>query len=96
MASPTHGPDGQLTAEELEERVASAYAARMRSELEGLTADVGVEPLGDAPLALTEPVGAGVRVRAGPAGTRWVVSIMGGHDERGRWRVAPHATVLEP
>src|SRR5262249_29344530 len=24
----------------------------------------------------------------------WVISIMGGHDKRGRWRVAPRCTVL--
>ena len=85
---------GQLTAEELEERVASASAARTRSELERLTADVSAEPLHDPALASTGAVGGGVRVREGQGGTRWVVSIMGGHDKRGRWRVAPRATVL--
>ncbi|MGZ6608884.1 MAG: hypothetical protein ACXVFI_17670, partial [Solirubrobacteraceae bacterium] len=30
----------------------------------------------------------------GQGGTRWVVSIMGGHDKRGRWRPAPRCTVL--
>jgi hypothetical protein len=86
--------DGQLTVEELEERIASAYAARTRSELKRLTADVSVEPLQDAGLASTEPVGGQVGVREGKGGTRWVVSIMDGHDKRGRWRVAPRATVL--
>ena len=85
---------GQLTAEELEERVASAYAARTRSELERLIADVSGEPLHDAALASTEPVGGGVGAREGQGGARWVVSILGGHDERGRWRVAPRVTVL--
>jgi hypothetical protein len=85
---------GQLTAKELEERVASAYAARTRTELERLTADVMVEPLHDAALASPEAVGGEVRVREGPGATRWVVSIMGGHDKRGRWRVARRTTVL--
>ena len=85
---------GQLTAEELEERVASAHAARTRSELDPLTADMSVEPLGDAAPASTERVAGGVGVREGEGGTRWVVSILGGHDKRGRWRVAPRATVL--
>lgn len=86
--------DGQLTAEQLEERVASAYAAHTRGELERLTADVSAEPLADPALASPEPVRGGVSVHEGPGGTRWVVSIMGGHDKRGRWRVAPHTTVL--
>lgn len=86
--------DGQLTFEELEQRVGSASAARTRSELERLTADVSVEPRHDASVASTGPVGGGVRVREGQGGTRWVVAIMGGHDKRGRWRVAPRATVL--
>ena len=85
---------GQLTTAELEDGVASAYAARTRGELERLTADVSVEPLADAAPALTGPVGAGVRVRGGQGGTRWVVSIIGGHDKRGRWRVASRTTVL--
>jgi len=76
--------DGQLTVEELEERVTSAYAARTRGELEQLTADV--RPVAHPP--------AGLPVRAGPEGTRWVVSVMGGHDKRGRWRVGPRCTVL--
>ena len=86
--------DGHLTAEELEERVASAYAARTRSDLERLTADVSAEPLHDAALASTGPVGGGGRVRGGLGGTHWVVAIMGGQDKRGRWRVAPRTTVL--
>lgn len=83
--------DGQLTVDELEERVASAYAARTRSELERLTADVSATPLHDpAPASTGDPV----TVREGPGATRWVVSIMGGHDKRGRWRVAPRTTVI--
>jgi hypothetical protein len=85
--------DGQLTVEELEERVPSAYAARTRGELERLTADLSVEPL-HAALAPTEAARGGVRVREGPGGTRWVVSVMGGHDKRGPWRLAPRCTVL--
>jgi hypothetical protein len=36
----------------------------------------------------------GLAVKEGPGGARWVISIMGGHDKRGRWRVAPRCTVL--
>jgi hypothetical protein len=76
--------DGQLTVDELEERVPVAYAARTRKELERLTADLSAEPLHDAVPSS----------RDAGEGTRWVVSIMGGHDKRGRWRVAPRCTVL--
>ena len=79
--------DGQLTVDELEERVPAAYAARTRKELERLTVDLSAEPLNDAAPSRGD---AGER----QGGTRWVVSIMGGHDKRGRWRVAPRCTVL--
>jgi hypothetical protein len=84
--------DGQLTVEELEERVPSAYAARTRKELERLTADLSVEPLDTR--STPAVAGSGLRVREGEGGSRWVVSIMGGHDKRGRWRPAPRCTVL--
>ena len=84
--------DGRLTVEELEERVPVAYAARTRGELERLTADLNVAPLHDP--APAEAARGGVRVREGEGGTRWVVSIMGGHDKRGRWRLASRCTVL--
>lgn len=87
-------PDGQLTVDELEERIPSAYAARTRRELERLTADLSVEPLHDPARAPTEAARGGLTVREGQGGTRWVVSIMGGHDKRGRWRLASRCTVL--
>src|SRR5262249_51398012 len=80
--------------DELEERIPSAYAARSRSELERLTADLSVESLPEAAPASTAATVGGVSVREGSGGTRWVVSIMGGHDKRGRWRLAPRCTVL--
>jgi Domain of unknown function (DUF1707)/Cell wall-active antibiotics response 4TMS YvqF len=79
--------DGQLTVDELEERVGAAYAARTRRELGQLTADVSPAP---APAER----GSGLAVKEGPGGDRWVMSIMGGHSKRGRWRVAPRCTVL--
>ncbi|HET6870344.1 MAG TPA: DUF1707 domain-containing protein [Solirubrobacteraceae bacterium] len=77
--------DGQLTVEELEERVSAAYAARTRRELERLTADV-------TPATVTNQ--STVTVNEGPGGDRWVISIMSGHDRRGRWRIGPRCTVL--
>jgi len=78
--------DGQLTVDELEERVSAAYAARTKRELEQLTADVSP--------ALTPATDSNLTIKEGPGGDRWVISIMGGHDKRGRWRVAPKCTVL--
>jgi DUF1707 SHOCT-like domain/Cell wall-active antibiotics response LiaF, C-terminal len=79
--------DGQLTVDELEERVSVAYAARTRRELEQLTADVSPAPAIPAQ-------GSGLTVRHGPGGDRWIVSVMSGHDRKGRWRIAPRCTVL--
>jgi len=79
--------DGQLTVDELEERVPVAYAARTRKELERLTADLSTQPLHDVAPSRGDAA-------EGQGGTRWVVSIMGGHDKRGRWRLAPRCTVL--
>lgn len=81
------GSDGQLTVDELEERVSAAYAARTRRELEQLTADVAAAPT-------TAEQDSALAVKEGPGGDRWVISIMGGHEKRGRWRVAPSCTVL--
>lgn len=84
--------DGQLTVDELEERVPNAYAARTRKDLEPLTADLNVESLrGTSPVAADRST---LEPSDGQGGTRWVVSIMGGHDKRGRWRPAPKCTVL--
>jgi len=84
--------DGQLTVDELEERVPSVYAARTRTELDRLTADLSVASADDAAPASVQA--GGLSVREGPGGTRWVVSIMGGHDKGGRWRLARRCTVL--
>lgn len=84
--------DGQLTVDELEERIHSAFAARTRAELERLTADLSVEPARSAvPAGVAD---SGLTVREGPGGTEWVVAVMGGHDKRGRWRVARSCTVI--
>jgi hypothetical protein len=79
--------DGQLTVDELEDRVSAAYAARTRRELEQLTADVSPAP------APTEP-GSGLTLKEGTGGTRWLIAIMGGHERKGWWRLAPRCTVF--
>jgi hypothetical protein len=62
-------------------------------ELELLVSDVTVPAAGGA--AAVSRVGAsGLTVREGPGGDRWIVSILSGHDRRGRWRVGGRCTVL--
>ena len=78
------GANGQLTVDELDERVDAAYAARTRGALERLVGDLG-EP---------RERSAGLPVRPGEDGTRWVVSVMGGSDRKGHWRVGRSVTVL--
>jgi hypothetical protein len=83
--------DGQLSIDELDERLNEAYAARTRAELEPLTADLqrhgAAEPL--APAGETTWT-----VRRGEGGSRWLIAIMGGCDRHGRWRLARRATSL--
>ena len=80
--------EGRLTVDELDDRLAEAFAARTRAELEALVADVVLS--GDA--ALGVPVGApgaSLPVVPGEGATKWLISIMSGHDRRGHWRVGP-------
>jgi hypothetical protein len=70
---------GRLTLDELEQRVSSAYAATTRGELERLTADLPQQAAG--PTRRLKP-------------TKWVVSVMGGAEKRGRWRVGDRLTSL--
>jgi hypothetical protein len=80
--------EGRLTVDELDDRLAEAFGAQTRAELERLVADVVLS--GDA--ALGVPVGApaaSLPVLAGEGGTKWLISIMSGHDRRGHWRVGP-------
>jgi hypothetical protein len=69
--------EGRLTMQELAERVDAAYDARIETDLVVLTRDLP-EP---APGALP-----GEPLPAQPP-RRWLFSIMGGGDRRGRWRV---------
>jgi hypothetical protein len=78
--------DGQLTMEELDDRLGETYAARTRDELEALTADL--QPADDA-----RPVD-GLVVRRGEGGARWLLAILGGCDRRGRWRLSERCTVV--
>ena len=83
--------EGRLELDELDERLESAYQLRTVGELEALTRDVQVPP---APAGAGAGARGGVVVAPGPGGTRSVISIMGGHDRSGRWRVAVRCLVL--
>ncbi|MDA0184212.1 DUF1707 domain-containing protein [Solirubrobacter phytolaccae] len=78
--------EGRLTMEELDERLDVAYAARTQRELDKLTADVVVP--GDA-----HRVNQRMPVKSG-GGSEWVVSVMSGHDRKGRWRVGRHLKIV--
>jgi hypothetical protein len=76
--------EGRLTVEELDERLAAAYGARTRSELDELVRDIPA-----VSLATPGDGGTGLTVRpGGDEGTKHLVAIMGGVERKGRWRVA--------
>ncbi|MBE2314880.1 DUF1707 and DUF2154 domain-containing protein [Solirubrobacter sp. CPCC 204708] len=78
--------EGRLTMEELDERLDLVYQTRTQRELDRLTADVIVPGERDR-------VGARMPVRSG-GGSEWVVSVMSGHERKGRWRVGKHLKVV--
>jgi hypothetical protein len=78
--------EGRLTVDELDDRLAEAFDARTRTELEALVVDVVVS--GDTGLPVGAPA-ASLPVLPGEGGTKWLISIMSGHDRRGHWRVGP-------
>ena len=79
--------EGRLTMDELDERLDLVYETRTQRELDKLTADVVVP--GDV-----QRVQARMPVRSGD-GSAWVVSVMSGHDRKGRWRVGKHLKVID-
>jgi hypothetical protein len=86
--------EGRLEVEELEDRLGSVYTVRTRTELERLIADVDPQRLGQGRAIATPGQRGGLTVREGPGGDRWVISIMSGHERKGRWRVGPRCTVF--
>lgn len=73
------GGEGRLALEELAERLDRAFAATTRDELETLTRDLPRERPEQRPAAKSR---------------RWVVGIMGGGTQKGRWRIASRCTVV--
>ncbi len=78
--------EGRLTLDELEERLNTVYETRTRRELDRLTADIVADPRQDTH--------ARVPVRRGDGGARWIVSVMSGHDRKGRWRLSERVNVI--
>lgn len=77
---------GQLTTEELEERLAAAYGAVQRSELVTLTEDLTE--------ARPEPRAGRLPVTGGEDGASWLISVMGGADRSGRWKLGRRVHVV--
>ncbi len=74
-----HAATGRLTLDELEQRISLAYAAKTRDELAKLIADLPQQAA--TPTRRLKP-------------TKWVVSVMGGAEKKGRWRVGRRLTTL--
>lgn len=81
--------EGRITVDELDERIDRAFAARTHGELAELTAD-----LPQAAHDAATPALPALPVRPGDGGRRWLVSIMGGNDKRGHWRLAERLTSI--
>lgn len=86
--------EGRLSVDELEGRVQSAYTVRTRRELELLISDVSVHELTGERTPARPGTSSRLSVREGPGGSRWVISVLSGHERSGRWRVAQRCTVV--
>jgi hypothetical protein len=80
--------EGRLTVDELDDRLDAVFAAKTRAELQGLVIDV-VPPGGAAAPLRTSAARPLPVVLGAPGATKWLISIMSGHDRRGHWRVGP-------
>ena len=77
--------DGQLTLDEFAERSGDAWAAVTRGQLEEITRDLRLPVLDTRPAAVPGDAAPVVKRRR-----RWLVAIMGGEHQRGRWRADRH------
>jgi hypothetical protein len=88
---------GRLTVDELDDRLHEVLRAPLREDLDRLVADVLAPDDDRHPVAAgraSAPGLARVSVRAGDGGTRRLLSILGGSERKGRWRVAARCTVV--
>lgn len=79
--------EGRITADELLDRMPTAYAARTRAELMPLTADLPVSADGPAAGVFEVPMS---RADSGPP----FVAVFGGTERKGRWRPARRETAV--
>jgi Domain of unknown function (DUF1707)/Cell wall-active antibiotics response 4TMS YvqF len=80
--------DGRLTLDELDDRLAQAYAARTFGDLEPLTHDLPAAGTGAAPVpAPTSRVG-------GTATSHFAISVMGGFGRKGSWVMPRNFTAV--
>jgi hypothetical protein len=77
--------EGRLTIEELDERLDRAYKARTASDLAELTTDLP---------ATAATGGTGVARPGGAKQRRWLISVWGGGNLRGRWRAGRHLNAV--
>jgi hypothetical protein len=77
--------EGRLTVDELDERLDRVYLSKTHVELERLIADVVVPGEDHRPR---------MPVNTREEGTNWLVSVMSGHDRKGRWRVGRNLKVI--
>ena len=73
--------DGQLTLDEFSERTGDAWAAITRGQLEDVTRDLRLPVATSGRAAASESADAPTTRRR-----RWIVAVMGGEHQRGRWR----------
>ena len=88
-----HCADGRITLDEFSDRVGHVFAATTSSEIELVTNDLPVmsrTTTGGSTGSGAAPATTG-RVRAA---ARWTVSIFGGSQRKGRWRVERETTAL--
>jgi class 3 adenylate cyclase len=78
--------DGQLTLDEFSERSGDAWAAVTRGQLEEVTRDLRL-PVRAARTEAASPDAADQAIKPK---RRWIVAIMGGEHQRGRWRAERH------
>lgn len=72
--------EGQLTLDEFSERSGEAWAAITRGQLDEITRDLRL------PVASTADVPSSSKDKPPTRRRRWIVAIMGGEHQRGRWR----------
>lgn len=84
-----HCADGRITLDEFSDRVGQVFAASTSADIESVTADLPAVARSTSG-ATAAPVTTG-RARAA---ARWTVSIFGGSQRRGRWRVERETTAI--